>query len=54
MESTASVNFCSDGHEQVSYLGDACPACEIARDFNKVVDELKQEIEALVERIGKD
>ncbi len=52
-ETVVKLKHCSNGHQQCSFFGDACPACEIAVAMQAELDRLQQEVEALVERIGK-
>lgn len=48
------MNLCSDGHDEICYEGQECPACLIAQDrdaFDKEIGEREKEIQELKDEI---
>jgi len=38
------MNLCADDHDEVCYEGRHCPACEVRKEKNAEISELKDKI----------
>lgn len=41
------LNICSEGHSEVCYEGNRCPACDLQLDMQGEIDDLKDQVSEL-------
>lgn len=39
-----SLNICSDGHDEVCYEGNVCPACDLKEDYEDQIEVLQNQL----------
>ena len=51
-EPIAHVNTCNEGHEQVTFLCDKCPVCEVVKECDIAITLLHSQIDQLIEVVN--